>query len=261
MWLRSVSSLFASGALALCACGAPPASPPETSSDPCAGRTAQADDANLDICAASVTFDPELDLLVFEQTVRGEAGKTTPAPNGSLNGAPVLGYVFPTTLTPEDVGFSATSGIVALALTSHPDFDDTPLWDEDNNRKFDDDGIVFHTHWVVLHEDSRAPAGLAVKQFTPGTDAVTLPPTNPGMPMYMDSPGYSAVLRGNKLRVLVPAQRINRKTEFGFDAVSAFMKVSTDMNTPMLAVHEVYSNLSGNLSLPYQVQSAASLQK
>ncbi len=59
---------------------------------------------------------------------------------------------FPTSLQPKDVGFGAVEGIVALALTSHPDFDDTPLWDENNDQKFDNDGIVWHPHWVVLNE-------------------------------------------------------------------------------------------------------------
>ena len=70
-----------------------------------------------------------------------------------MDGAPVLGYVFPTTLEPEDVGFGDVEGIVALAATSHPDFDDTPLWDENGNRVYGDDGVRFHSHWVLLVED------------------------------------------------------------------------------------------------------------
>ena len=37
---------------------------------------------------------------------------------------------------------------------------------------------------------------------------VVLPPTNPGMPMYMDSPGFSVLTRGPRLKVLVPAALI-----------------------------------------------------
>jgi len=98
---------------------------------------------------------------------------------------------------------------LALAVTSHPDFDDTPLWDE-NNSNYADDGIIFHSHWVVLVKDDRVPGSLSVKQFNK-TDKVVLPPTNPGMPMYLDSPGFPVLLKGNKLSVLVPAQRINLK--------------------------------------------------
>jgi hypothetical protein len=52
---------------------------------------------------------------------------------------------------------------------------------------FDNDGIIWHPHWVILTEDKRVEGGLAVKQFDPKDTSVVLPPTNPGMPMYMDS--------------------------------------------------------------------------
>ncbi|ELR68013.1 hypothetical protein C900_01276 [Fulvivirga imtechensis AK7] len=209
---------------------------------------------DLQITHAEVQYLEDLELLVFQVKVAGEAGKTVPKAVGKMDGAPVLGYVFPTTLNATDVGFSATEGIVALAVTSHPDFDDTPLWDENNDRNYANDGVVFHTHWVVLHEDKRVAGGLAVKHYKK-TDQVVLPPTNPGMPMYMDSPGYGVVLKGQTLKVLVPAQRINYQKHFNYDAVTAFMKVNaSDESRPMLGVYEVYSVLSGNLSLPYTVK-------
>jgi hypothetical protein len=209
---------------------------------------------DLTLLAARVRYLEELDLLVFEQEVEGRAGGAVPGARGELDGAPVLGYVFPTTLASTDVGFDAVEGVVALALTSHPDFDDTPLWDENGNRVYGDDGVVFHTHWVVLVPDPRVPGGLAVRSVEEGREpAAALPPTNPGMPMYMDSPGFSAVLRGNTLRVLVPAQRVRHRTDFKFDAVTAYMEVSTTGDRPMLGVYRVYSVLSGDLSLPYGV--------
>ena len=82
---------------------------------------------NFDIQKTSVTHHKDLSVTVWSISVKGTAGQTTPKKNGSLDGAPVLGYVFSTTLKPTDVGFNQTEGIVALALTSHPDFDDTPL--------------------------------------------------------------------------------------------------------------------------------------
>src|SRR5690606_15602560 len=118
---------------------------------------------------------------------------------GGMDRAPVLGYVFPTSLRSQDVGFAPTEGVVALAVTSHPDFDDTPLWDENGDGIYDNDGLAFHTHWVVLAPDDRVPGGLAVKETA--RIEQDLPPTNPGMPMFMDSPGFSVVLRGNALRV------------------------------------------------------------
>lgn len=203
--------------------------------------------------SARVRYDADVDQLVFEQRVAGVAGRTRPQPAGSLEGAPVLGYVFPTTLAATDVGFSATEGIVALAVTSHPDFDDSPLWDENGDGRYDNDGLVYHTHWVVLAEDSRVPGGLSVKEFRKG-DAVVLPPTNGGMTMYMDSPGFNVATRGDALRVVVPATRVRNRTDFRYDAVTAYMQVATTGNRPMLGVYEVYSVLSGDLSLPYKVE-------
>ena len=209
----------------------------------------------LDIQATQVQYLEDLDLLVFEQQLNGAIGSTLPQAVGQLDGAPVLGYVFPTTLRPEDVGFNATDGIVALATTSHPDFDDTPLWDENNDQDYANDGVVWHPHWVVLTPDARVPGGLSVLEFAQDDASVVLPPTNPGMPMYMDSPGYSVVTDGNLLRVLVPAQRVNHVTDFNFDAVTAYMEVNTsDAERPLLGVYHVYSVGSGDLSLPYTVQ-------
>ena len=212
-----------------------------------------ADHPALQLTAADVAYEPSLDAIVFSMEVVGDAGSARPTAAGGLEGAPVLGYVFPTTLPPARVGFGDVEGTLALAVTSHPDFDDTPLWDEDLDRDYGNDGVIFHSHWVVLVPDSRVAGGLKVKEFTAGDPAVVLPPTNPGMPMYMDSPGFSVLLQGDTLKVLVPAQRVSGKTDFRFDAVAAYMQVAQSGDRPLLGVYEVYSVLSGDLSLPYSV--------
>jgi hypothetical protein len=82
------------------------------------------------------------------------------------------------------------------------------------------------------------------------------------MPMYMDSPGFNVITKGNTIRVVVPDYRINYKTDFKFDAVTCFMEVNTgeggthseSVDKPMLGVYKVYSVASGNLSLPYKVK-------
>ena len=178
---------------------------------------------------------------------------------GGLNGAPVLGYVFPTNLKSTDVGFSKTEGILALALTSHPDFDDTPLWDEDmdGNTTNTSEGVIWHPHWVVLTEDSRVAGGLRVKMFDTMDDSIKLPATNPGMPMFMDSPGFNTITKGNSIKVVVPRFRVNNVKDFSFDGVTAYMQVNTEWkekNLPMLGVYAVYSVASGDLSLPYKVK-------
>lgn len=212
--------------------------------------------------SAKITHHKDLGVTVWEIKVDGKAGATVPTAVGKLNGAPVLGYVFPTTLKSTDIGFSATEGIVAMALTSHPDFEDTPLWDENNDGDYLNDGVVWHAHWVVLVKDERVKGGLSVKEFKKGDASVVLPPTNPGMAMYMDSPGFNVVTSGNAIRVIVPDFRINNQTNFKFDAVGCYMEINTGEGgnhteggaMPMLGVYNVFSVLSGNLSLPYSVK-------
>ena len=213
-------------------------------------QNAPSEGPNLDLTGATVQIDAELEILIFTQQVSGTAGGTVPHANGRIDGAPVLGYVFPTTLSPADVGFADGEGIVALAATSHPDFDDTPLWDENGDRDYTNDGRVFHTHWVVLIPDDRVAGGLSVKETM--SSERDLPPTAPGMPLYLDSPGFSAQLRGSTLRIIVPLDRVAGHKDFRFDAVTAYMEVNQSVESrPMLGVYKVYDVLSGDLSLPF----------
>jgi len=218
-------------------------------------QKSQYSNADFDIQGVTITHDTELGITIWKINVLGTAGKTTPSKVGQLDGAPVLGYVFPTSLQPTDVGFNETAGIVALALTSHPDFDDTPLWDENSDAIFDNDGVIWHPHWVILVQDERVAGGFSVKQFQKDDATVVLPPTNPGMPMYMDSPGYPVTPVKKTITVVVPDYRINNRADFNYDAVTAFMKVNTsNSELPMLGVYEVFSIASGDLSLPYQIK-------
>jgi len=207
-----------------------------------------ADAPPLEIQGQSVRYVEDLDVLVFEQRLAGPPGEIVP----ELDGAPVLGYVFPTTRSPALAGFGEVEGILALAATSHPDFDDTPLWDEGMTGRYDDDGAVWHAHWVVLSEDERVPGGLSVVEFDDSGE-VMLPPTNPGMDMYLDSPGFNIVVSENVLRLVVPAFRIRDEKSFRYDAVTAYMQVNTsDDSRPMLGVYKVYDIASDDLSLPYE---------
>lgn len=203
---------------------------------------------DFQIKSVSVKHEANIATTIWEITVQGTAGKTIPTLAGQLNGVQVLGYVFPTSLKPIDVGFSYTEGTVALALTSHPDFDDTPLWDENADKDYANDGIIWHPNWVVLTEDKCVEGGLAVKQFDLKYTNVVLPPTNPGMPMYMDSSGFQVITSGNTIKVVVPDYRMNSKTDFSYDGVAAYMQVNTggdgghgSGDKPMLGVYQVYS--------------------
>ncbi|WP_394201368.1 hypothetical protein [Shewanella waksmanii] len=197
----------------------------------------------FEISNAQVKYEAVLDAYVFTIETSEDAGSVAPTPAGQVDGAPVLGYVFVTDLQPEDIGYVGVEGTVALGITSHPDFDDTPLWDEDNNSAYDDDGIVYHSHWVVLEENSLAGEGLAVVQA--GVDDV-LTPTSP-MAMYLDSPGFTIVEKGREISVVVPANAVKRKASFISSAVTAYLEVAIIDQAPLLKVERFYSELDAQL--------------
>lgn len=73
---------------------------------------APAGGSEFQIESARVVELEELDAFVFEVEVAGTAGRVTPEAAGQLDGAPVLGYVFPTNLNPTSVGFGSVEGIL-----------------------------------------------------------------------------------------------------------------------------------------------------
>lgn len=83
--------------------------------------------SSFDVLAAHVHRNDRT--VTFHMTTAGQAGQDVPQSIGTFGGASVWSYVWPTHLDPSAVGFEAGTGILALAATSHPDFDDTPLFD------------------------------------------------------------------------------------------------------------------------------------
>lgn len=213
---------------------------------------AAAGDANFDIVGAAVTAKDGA--LTFVLSVSGTAGASLPAATGAMPGSSVAAYVWPTSLDSSAVGFSKGEGILALALavTAHPDFDDTPAYDEDADGKPDNDGAGWHSHWVVLAKEPACKAGLKVKDVTPGS-AVTLPPTAPGVPLFLDSPEARPQLAGTTLTLTVPMPEGGAAMRF--DGVAAGLKVDGGMRAPLLCVTDVFKVASGNLSLPGTVDA------
>jgi len=200
----------------------------------------------FDVTFASASTDGRLTTFIME--VAGTAGSVKPVATGQLKGAKVGAYVWPTSLDPEAVGFETDSGMLALAITAHPDFDDTPLYDENRDGDPANDGADWHSHWVVLVEDSRCVAGLKVRDVSPGVDA--LPRTAPGLPLALDSPGMSPILDGPRVRIIVPA---GATESIAFDAVTAELQVNTTGEVPLLCVTSVHDIASGDLSLPGKI--------
>ena len=197
----------------------------------------------FDITSATASTDGRL--ATFAMEVTGEAGSLKPQKVGKLAGSKVDAYVWPTKLDPSAVGFAKGSGILALAITAHPDFDDTPLFDENGDGDPTNDGANWHSHWVVLGSDKACTGGLKVNDISPGQDV--LPATAPGLPLALDSPGMSPILKGKTVRITVPvkgAENVN------FDAVAAQLQVHEKGEKPLLCVTGTYKVASGNLTLP-----------
>ena len=216
---------------------------------------ASADNAELatfDVVHAKVTLKGGTAL--FHMHVSGTAGEATPQPVGETAGSDVFAYVWPTSLDPSAVGFPEKSGVLALAVTAHPDFDDTPLYDENRDGDLANDGNEWHSHWVVLTPDeTREDGALKVVDIPKGAE-LDLPATWPGLPLLLDSPGYTPILDGQKVEVAVPAAVLgNAGAGVTFDAVTAGLKVNANLHAPLLRVTNVFDIASGDLSLPGQI--------
>ena len=101
---------------------------------------AKAVHAPFDVVHTRITTEDNA--LVFHMQVSGKAGRTRPTKSGQLAGSKVFSYVWPTSLDPAEVGFEPKTGILAFAVTAHPDFDDTPLFDENGDGHLKNDGGV-----------------------------------------------------------------------------------------------------------------------
>ncbi len=202
---------------------------------------------SFDLITTSVYEDG--DVFVFSSKVVGGAGDEVPDPVGALDGAPVWSYVWPTSLDSAVVGFGPEQGILALAATAHPDFDDTPLYDEDGDGDVANDGADWHAHWVVLTEDDACGGGLAVKDIPEG-ETPTLPATWPELPILIDSPALDTTVADDAVEIRVPFADIGTPAGFSFDGVTSGLRVSTSPHDPLLCVDAVFDIASGDLSLP-----------
>jgi len=192
--------------------------------------------------------------LIFQQVVAGRAGDKQPISNGQLAGAEVYSYVWPTSLNSSAVGFEADQGILSLVLTVHPDFDDTPLYDEDGDGNKTNDGDKWHSHWVVLVPDNACGEGaLKVKDIAQGSSP-KLPVTWPNLPLFIDSPGFDFALDQSEVLVRVPLSALGFPDNFSFDGVTAGLKINQQVHAPLLCVTDVFDVASGDLSLPGKSQ-------
>lgn len=199
--------------------------------------------APYDIVHSKITTDGNV--AVFHMHVSGKAGAMKPKKVGKLAGSNVYSYVWPTTMDPSVVGFDAKSGILAFAVTSHPDFDDTPLFPAPLG--------AWHSHWVVLSPDDACGKGALKVVDIPQGNKPKLPNTWPGLPILIDSPGWVPQFKGGTVEVRVPFDDIGVVKAAGFDGVTAALRVNANVHNPLLCVVDVFKVASGDLSLPGKV--------
>ena len=207
--------------------------------------------APFDIIHTKVTT--EGNTAIFHMAVSGKAGLSRPTKSGKLAGSQVFSYVWPTTLDTSTVGFEPKAGILAFAVTSHPDFDDTPLFDENGDGNATNDGNVWHSHWVVLQPDDACGKGALKVVDIPEGAKPKLPKTWPGLPILIDSPGWSPKISQDSVEVRVPFDDIGAVNAASFDGVTAALRVNASVHNPLLCVSNVFKVASGDLSLPGKV--------
>jgi hypothetical protein len=207
--------------------------------------------APFDVVHTKITT--EGNVAVFHMAVSGKAGASKPAKSGKLAGSSVFSYVWPTSIDPSAVGFEMNSGILAFAVTAHPDFDDTPLFDENGDGNPNNDGGVWHSHWVVLKPDDACGKDALKVVDIPKDSKPKLPKTWPGLPILIDSPGWSPSFKKDSVSVRVPFDDIGAVNAASFDGVTAALRVNASVHSPLLCVVNVFKIGSGNLSLPGKV--------
>ncbi len=206
---------------------------------------------SFDIIHAKVSIDHQV--ATFHMGVAEAAGNSKPAKNGKLAGSSVYSYVWPTTLDSASVGFESNAGILALAVTAHPDFDDTPLYDENADNDPNNDGDVWHSHWVVLEKNQHCGDGALGVVDIPKGSTPKLPKTWPGLPILLDSPGWDPVIKGDTVEVKVAFDSSVQLSDLRYDGVTAGLRVNQSVHAPLLCVVDVMDIASGDLSLPGKV--------
>ncbi len=207
--------------------------------------------ASFDILAAHV--HRKGNVVTFHMTTNGIAGADVPEATGEVGGSSVWSYVWPTSLDPSVVGFEAGSGILAMAATSHPDFDDTPLYDENGDGDPGNDGVEWHSHWVVLTPSEACGSGALAVRDIPEGETPKLPATWPGFPLFLDSPGFTPLFDGPEITVNAGLARDVDLTGIAYDGVTSALRVNANIHAPLLCVTDVFDIASGDLSLPGKV--------
>ena len=126
------------------------------------------------------------------------------------------------------------------------------MFDENGDGDLGNDGADWHSHWVVLvpNEDC-GPGALGVRDIPDG-QSPKMPTTWPGLPIFLDSPGFSPVFDGPEIKLTVALSE--DVDGAAYDGVTSALKVNANVHAPLLCVTDVFDIASGDLSLPGEIK-------
>ena len=81
-----------------------------------------------------------------------------------------------------------------------------------------------------------------------------MPATWPGLPIFIDSPGFTPLLDGPEISVNVSLADTRAIIGASYDGVTSALKVNANVHAPLLCVTDVFDVASGDLSLPGKVK-------
>jgi hypothetical protein len=77
-----------------------------------------------------------------------------------------------------------------------------------------------------------------------------MPETWPGLPIFIDSPGFTPLFDGPEISVTVPFADAGVVAGAAFDGVTSALGVNANIHAPLLCVTDIFDIASGDLSLP-----------
>ena len=96
------------------------------------------------------------------------------------------------------------------------------------------------------------PDALAVRDI-PAGETPRMPATWPGLPIFIDSPGFTPLFDGPEITVTVAFAEPDLITGAAYDGVTAALRVNANVHAPLLCVVDIFDIASNDLSLPGKI--------
>ena len=107
---------------------------------------------------------------------------------------------------------------------------------------------------VVLTPTGECGPGLLAVRDIPKEETPAMPATWPGLPIFLDSPGFTPLFDGAEVKINVSFADADAIAGTSYDGVTAALQVNANVRAPLLCVTDVFDVASGDLSLPGKVQ-------